>query len=187
MHWWKQHRQWCCKNSSGRNVVVMYWTSHMWIATAMILGTFGRALSWAPALSEVFLGVFISRWRNYSSEFIMSCSGWHLPQRNTPCHQETVPSIGCEPGTWGGNGNHSLLLLRQQPRVESSQDFPINPCTLLFTLENWYWCKYVLPGWGYSGGRVGVRRTITEIGSQIIFWIIYPLSIPGSLQDHNES
>lgn len=169
----------------------MYWTSHTWVATAMILGMFGRALSWAPELSEVFLGVFISRWRNNSCEFTMSCTGWHLPQWSTPCHQKTVPSIGCEPSTWGGNGNHSLLLPRQQPTVESSQDLPINPCMLLFTLENWYWYKYVLPGWGYSGGRMGVRRTTTEISTQIIFWnyehCICSWSIPGSFQEHPES
>jgi len=43
--WWKRCRQRCCKNSSGRKAVVTYRTSHAHIATAMILGTFGRPLS----------------------------------------------------------------------------------------------------------------------------------------------
>lgn len=108
-------------------------------------------------------------------ETIALSSSYHIQDdiflSETAPHQKAVLSTGYEPSTWGGNGNHSLLLQRQQPRVESSQDLPINPCALLFTLENWYWYKYVLPGWGYPGGRMGVRTT-TGISIQVIFWIM---------------
>lgn len=112
----------------------MYWaTSH-----THCHGNNYRNDQWGPKVNSCSfwsIGVFISRWRNNRDEFIMSSLGWHLPRCDTPCHWNTVPSIGYEPSTWGGNGNHSLLLRRYKPIVESSQGLCINPCTLFSTLK----------------------------------------------------